>query len=58
MRIGLLPRLEMGGGPLGAFAEAPGPRRRPTPITHTRLMKSDVSQPATFGGTHVDFDHQ
>lgn len=58
MRIGLLPPLVMSGGPSGVSAETPGPRPRPTPITRPRLITSDVSQPAIFGGSHVDFDHQ
>lgn len=59
MRIGLLPPLEISGGTSGASAGTPGLLRpRPAATAPIRLFETDVTQPAIYGGNHVDLDHQ
>lgn len=60
MRIGLLPPLEMGSSPAAASAGTRGPW--PGPISakpvQLRLGEIEMRQPETYGGSHVDLDHQ
>lgn len=58
MRIGLLPPWETCGDSLSVSAATPGMRPRSAAAAHVRLIETDVTQSAIYGGSHVDLDHQ
>jgi hypothetical protein len=41
-----------------AATAAPRPQPQPTSTSPIRLIETNVTQPATLGGSHVDLDHQ
>jgi hypothetical protein len=58
MRIGLPPPMEVGCGPANAPSEADMPRLHLIPPRPILQAQSDGREPAIYGGSHVDLDHQ
>lgn len=58
MKIGLLPPLELGGGPSAVSAGTTGPGLIAVTPLRASVSESDVTQSAIYGGSYVDFDHQ
>jgi hypothetical protein len=57
MMIGLLPALDTGDDASAASTAIRGPQRRPVTTSPTLLVEMDGTEPAIYGGSHVDIDH-